>query len=323
MSALHQAASVAVRDCLGVRTDETVTVVTDASRQKIGLAFFEVCRELAKEAVLVEMEPRRVNGEEPPGIVTAAMQAADVAICPTSTSLTHTEARRAACKTGTRVGTLPGITEDILIRTMQADYHKIARRTQKIAQFLTRGRLAHITSPAGTDIRIPIAGITALASTGLVREPGTFGNLPSGEAYLMPREGEAEGVIVVDGSLAGIGLIEDQPIRIVVEKGVAVQIEGGAQAQKFAETVHSLGPKARNLAELGVGTNDCAEIRGTVLEDEKVLGTVHLALGNNISMGGTCDVPFHVDGILLRPTLTIDDQIILKDGKMLVDIDGA
>ncbi|MEZ4763254.1 MAG: hypothetical protein R3C26_08680 [Calditrichia bacterium] len=100
-----------------------------------------------------------------------------------------------------------------------------------------------------------------------------------------------------------------------------VKIEGGEQAHEFAKTVESVGPKARNLAELGVGTNDSAQINGTILEDEKVLGTVHLALGNNMSMGGTCDVGFHVDGILLNPTLTIDDVVILKDGKMIIDLD--
>jgi leucyl aminopeptidase (aminopeptidase T) len=126
-------------------------------------------------------------------------------------------------------------------------------------------------------------------------------------------------VIVVDGSLAGIGKITGQPVQITVEKGQAVKIEGGKQAEKFNEIVNSIGAQARNLAELGVGTNDMAEIKGTILEDEKVLGTVHLALGNNVTMGGTVNVSFHVDGILLKPTLKIDGQVILQDGKMLVE----
>lgn len=135
----------------------------------------------------------------------------------------------------------------------------------------------------------------------------------------MPREGESEGVYVVDGSLAGIGMISGEPVRITVEKGMAVKIEGGDQARQFDKTVRSLGEKARTLAELGVGTNSMAEIKGTILEDEKVLGTVHLALGNNVSMGGTSNVGFHVDGILLKPTLKIDGRKILENGKMLID----
>lgn len=318
MEPLNEAALVAARDCLGVRRSESVLVVTDVHRRRIGQALYEVCQDLAREVLYLEMLPRKVNGEEPPGAVQEAMKSVDVVICPTTTSLTHTEARRAACKAGARVGTMPGITEDIMVRTMRADYHRIAQLTEQIAALLTAGVLAHVTTPAGTDIRIPIGGIAAIPSTGLVLEPGKFGNLPSGEAYLMPREGEAEGVIVVDGSLAGIGLITGEPVKITVEKGLAVKIEGGKQAEEFERTVASLGEKARNLAELGVGTNYMAEIKGTVLEDEKVLGTVHLALGNNVSMGGTCNVAFHVDGILLNPTLEIDGRQILLNGKMLV-----
>ena len=316
---LHEAALTAARDCLGVKKHETVLIVTDAPRRKIGLALYEVCRDLAAETLLMEMQPRRVNGEEPPPAITEAMKSVDVVICPTSTSLTHTDARRAACDAGARVGTMPGITEDVMIRTMRADYHVIARLTEKIAAILDAGKMAHVTTPAGSDIRLPIGGIKAKPSTGLVLSPGTYGNLPSGEAFLMPREGEAEGIYVVDGSLAGIGLISGEPVRITVEKGMAVKIEGGEQARQFDQTVNSLGSGARNLAELGVGTNHMAEIKGTVLEDEKVLGTVHLALGNNISMGGTCNIGFHVDGILLKPTLTIDGEVILKDGRMMIN----
>ncbi len=318
MDALHDAALVAARDCLGVKKHETVLIVTDAPRLSIGKALFDVCQEIASEVMLLEMLPRKVNGEEPPQLISQAMKFSDVVICPTTMSLTHTDARREACKAGARVGTMPGITEDVMIRTMRADYHKIAALTEKLRDVLTRGKTAHITTPAGTDILVPIEGITAIASTGLVLQPGTYGNLPSGEAYLMPREGEASGVYVVDGSLAGIGFITGEPVRITVEKGMAVKIEGGKQAEEFNRVVESLGEKARTLAELGVGTNDRAEIRGTILEDEKVLGTVHLALGNNISMGGNCDIGFHVDGILKQPTLTIDGETILQDGKMLI-----
>ncbi|RMI26751.1 MAG: aminopeptidase [Calditrichaeota bacterium] len=316
MNLLHEAAHIALRDCMGVQPHERVLVVTDSQRRSIGQALFAAATELAAEAFVLEMQPRTVDGEEPPPLVAEAMTRAEVVICPTTASLTHTEARRNACKAGARVGTMPGITEEVMTRTLRADYHQIAQRTRKLAAILTNGKTARVTTPAGTDITIPIEGIQAIASTGLVQEPGSFGNLPSGEAYLMPREGEAEGVIVVDGSLAGIGLITDEPVRIVVERGMAVSIEGGAQARAFLRTIEQVGEDARNLAELGVGTNDMARINGTILEDEKVLGTVHLALGNNVSMGGTVNVPFHVDGVLRNPTLTIDGQTVLEEGNL-------
>ncbi|GAB4379148.1 MAG: aminopeptidase [Calditrichia bacterium] len=319
MKSLENAALIAVRDCLAVKSGETVLVITDPLRRKIGFALYEAARELAKEAFLVEMKEREVNGQEPPPPIAELMKQVDVVICPTTKSLTHTNARRAACKAGARVGTLPGITEDMMMRTMSADYHKIAELTYKVSRVLEAGEVAHLTTPLGTDITMPIRGIKPISSTGLITEPGSYGNLPSGESYLMPEEGKSNGIFFVDGSLAGIGKIRGEPVKIRVENGFAVEISGGEQAEQFNKIVESVGHDARNLAELGVGTNTMAQITGEILEDEKVAGTVHLALGNNVSMGGTFNVGFHVDGILTRPTLKIDDQYLLKDGKLLIE----
>ncbi len=318
MDALHEAALIAARDCMGIQNHEQVLVVTDTPTRKIGQALFDVCVDLCQEVFMLEMIPRRTNGEEPPEAVAEMMKRVEVVIAATSTSITHTHARRNACRAGARVGTMPGITEEVMIRTMRADYHRVARLTYRVRDILSKGKTAHLTSNNGTDITLPIEGSVAIASTGLILERGTFGNLPSGEAYLMPQEGKAEGVFVVDGSMAGIGLVQE-PIRITVEQGMAVKIEGGREARQLEAKLQQVGPAARNLAELGVGTNYMAKITGKILEDEKVLGTVHLALGNNVSMGGTVNVPFHVDGIITSPTLIIDGRPLLENGQLRVE----
>ena len=89
-------------------------------------------------------------------------------------------------------------------------------------------------------------------------------------------------------------------------------------AQKFDRLLRGVGPQAYQIAELGVGTNDRAEIHGTILEDEKVLGTVHLALGNNIGMGGTVSVPIHLDGLIQNATLYVNDVLILENGVLRI-----
>jgi leucyl aminopeptidase (aminopeptidase T) len=318
MNDLEEAALIALRDCMAVKPEETVLIITDTSRRKIGQALFEIAKDIAKEPIILEMKEREINGQEPPDLVAEMMKFSDVVICPTSKSLTHTEARREACKAGRRVGTMPGITEEVMIRTMSADYHKIAEKTYKVSELLDNGKLAHLTTPLGTDIQIPISGIKAISSTGLITKSGTFGNLPSGESYLMPVEGKSEGIFIVDGSMAGIGKIEDRPIKITVKKGLAVDISGGREAKQLNEMVEKVGEQGRNLAELGVGTNYMAIITGEILEDEKVAGTVHLALGNNVSMGGSVNVGFHVDGIITQPTLRIDNHVLLDNGKLQV-----
>lgn len=282
--------------------------------EKLARPMLAAARALGADAVLLVYPERELSGQEPPPPVPAAMVAVDVVIAVTSKSLTHTAARRAATAAGARVATMPAITEDCLVRTMAADINAIAARTQRVSELLTAARSARVTSAGGTDIAIPIAGIAAIASTGLILAPAQWGNLPSGEAYLRPEEGKAEGVIVIDGALAGIGKLAE-PVRVTVEAGMAREISGGAQARKFASQLESVGPAARTLAELGVGTNDRAVLTGRILEDEKILGTVHLAFGNNASMGGTVDIPYHVDGIILRPTLTLDGEPLLVDGR--------
>ena len=319
MSPLQEAAQTVLRDCMGIKQDEITLVLTDEPCHKIGRALYEVGKSFCNEIFILEIVPRRINGEEPPAEIAELMKSVDVIIAPLSKSITHTDARRNACKAGTRVGTMPGITEEIMIRTMRADYNRISRLTDKITEILSNGEVAHLTTALGSDLRIPIKGIQAISSSGLVKNAGKFGNLPSGESYLMPEEGKAQGVYYVDGSLAGVGLISDGPVEITVENGIAVSITGGKDAEKFTEMVDEVGNSARNLAELGVGTNYMAQINGTVLEDEKVLGTIHLALGNNVSMGGTVNVGFHVDGIITKPTLKIDDLLLLDNGEMQIE----
>lgn len=317
MNELTPSAEIALRDCMALKSDETLLVLTDDKTIAIGSILFEVGKKMSKESALVVIPEREVNGQEPPDEIAELMAKYDAVICPTHKSLTHTNARRNACKAGARVATMPGISKEVMIRTLKADYHKIAERTYQLTQILDDAELVHISTALGTDITIPVQGIKAISSTGLVTEKGSFGNLPSGESYLMPFEGKTNGLFIVDGSFAGVGKIIEQPIKITVENGFATKIEGGSEATKLDKLLKPFGKNAYTVAELGIGTNDQAIITGAILEDEKVMGTVHIALGNNLSMGGTCDVGIHVDGVILEPTVKVDGRIIMDKGDLI------
>ena len=153
---------------------------------------------------------------------------------------------------------------------------------------------------------------------GLFHKKGEFGNLPDGEADIGIKEGSANGILVIDASMAGVGKLSS-PITIKVKDGFAIEIKGKKDAKKLKEVLNSLkDKKAFNLAELGIGTHPKARITGRILEDEKVLGTVHIALGNNTTYGGSCDVPIHLDGVMTKPTITIDKKTIMEYGKLLI-----
>jgi leucyl aminopeptidase (aminopeptidase T) len=262
------------------------------------------------------MLPRRTNGEEPPAEVATLMGMMDVVLCPTSRSLTHTDARRAASQAGARIATLPGVTEEIMVRCMSADYHRIAARTARLCGWLETCQQIRVTAPGGTDVTLPVTGRQPHASSGLFRERGQWGNLPTGEAYLAPLEGQSAGVVVVDGSMAGVGLVRD-PIRIVVEAGYATEISGGEEADRLRALLEPHGPDGRNVAEFGIGTNDKAILTGVILEDEKVMGTIHIAFGDNKSMGGTVRAASHLDGLVTRPTVWFDDREVMRNGEPL------
>ncbi len=315
---LDKASTIAIRDCMGTKKGETILVITDENKREIGVSLHENAKKMGFESLLVEMKAGDINGEEPPKVIAQLMQKFDIVLCPTSKSLTHTNARINASKKGVRIATLPGITKDTMIRGLSADYKKVAARSVKISHLLNKTKMVRITAPNGTDITLDISARDAIASKGLIHNKGEGGNLPTGEAFVAPTEGKTKGVFVVDGSMAGIGITEKQPIRIEVENGLATKISGGTKARKLIKMLEPYGNKGRNIAELGIGTNDKAKLCGLLLEDEKVMGTIHIALGNNKSMGGKVNVPIHLDGVVKNPTVEFDTKLIMKDGKLLV-----
>ncbi len=315
---LDKASIIAIRDCMGAKKGETILVITDENKREIGISLHENAKKLGYESLLVEMKAGEINGEEPPKIIAQLMQKFDIVFCPTSKSLTHTNARINASKKGVRIATLPGITVDSMVRGLSADYNKVAALSIKISKLLTKAKTVHVTAPNGTDIKIDVLGREAIASKGLLHKKGDGGNLPTGEAFIAPMEGKTNGVFVVDGSMAGIGITDKQPIKIEVKNGLATKISGGAKARKLVKMLEPFGDKGRNIAELGIGTNDKAKLSGLLLEDEKVMGTIHIALGNNKSMGGKVNVPIHLDGVVKKPTVKFDNKLIMKYGKLLV-----
>ena len=316
---LQKAAMIAVKNCMAVKEKEQVVIITDENKKSIGIALWEAAKKLKAEAILVEMIPRKDNGEEPPPSIATLMAAADVVLCPTSKSLTHTKARMAACKEGARIATLPGITEDTMVRCLNADYSKIVALSVKLKKILDPAKIIRVTTKKGTDITIPVAGRLAKADTGIVHKKGEYSNLPAGEAFLAPIEGKSNGIIIIDGAMAGgIGLVKKE-IKVIVKDGFAVQFIGGEEAKALKKLLKPKGKLGRNIAEFGIGTNYKAKLTGLILEDEKAIGTIHIAFGTNSSMhGGKVNAGIHLDGLIKEPTVEVDGKIIMKEGKILI-----
>ncbi|MFT4343315.1 MAG: aminopeptidase [Candidatus Woesearchaeota archaeon] len=303
-------------DVLKIRTKDRILIICDRTTKPIAESFLEYGYGFGKSMLCVEIPVGKHHGEEPPAEIAELFLNHDVLLLITQKSLSHTNARKKATRNGARILTMPSVTPEILKRCVPVDYNLIAQRNKKIAEALQKATWVRVTSPSGTDIRFKLY-TEHIAYKIEPHKKGGFHNLPIGEAYAPPKEGTAEGVYVVDGSHAGVGLVK-KPIRITVAKGYAVSIEGGKEAKQLHKLLSSVNHKhAFNIAELGIGTNPRAKITGCVLEDEKVYGTCHIALGNNYSFGGKVNVPIHLDGVIQKPTIYADDRCIMKNGKLL------
>jgi len=309
-----------LKTSLAVKPTEKFLVITDEETYPIGRAFFEAGRKADTEACLVLIRERTHHGEEPPAPVAAAWKTCDAYIVPTKYSLTHTQARKAATEAGARGATMPGIVPSMFgAGALTADYSTVGRMSEKMGSAMDKADKVRITSPAGTDMTFSIKGRIVERDTGILAKRGDFGNLPAGEAYVAPVEGTAEGTLVIDGSIASVGMIKTQPARVTIREGFANKIEGGKEAKKWDSMLASVKKKeAYNVAEFGVGCNPNARLIGIILEDEKVYGTIHIALGDNSTFGGKVKAGIHLDGMIRNPSLFLDGEPAMKNGTWVI-----
>jgi leucyl aminopeptidase (aminopeptidase T) len=318
--ALISACRHALEKNMGLREQERVVVVTDPGQKLIGEAFEAAAFRVTSKVRMIEIPLASRSGEEPPEEAALMMSSSDVVLLATTHSISWTQARQKATWAGARVASMPGITPEIILRTLISDYGPIRDRVGHVCDLLDKGERARIATTAGTQLSLSIAGRTAHGRKGgIYQSPGHWGNLPCGEAFVAPVESTAEGLYVVDASVSNIGALHT-PIRIAVRDGMAVDIQGGPEAQQLASLLNEIGdPLAYNIAELGIGCNPGARVSGITLEDEKSLGTCHLALGSNAFFGGRVRTSVHLDGVLRNPSLWIDDREIMTEGRPRFD----
>ncbi|MBI5195909.1 MAG: aminopeptidase [Nitrospirae bacterium] len=224
-------------------------------------------------------------------------------------STTHTNFRRfltEICKA--RYASMPLFEKRMLKGAMNVDWGKMAERTEKIAQTINKADRVKIRTPNGTHISFSKRGRKAKADTGIITQKGAYSNLPAGEVYFAPVEGTANGKLILEW--APTQKLKSA-ITITVKNGIAVDVKGKEEYAGFLRKKFSERPENANIAELGIGTNDKASRPDSILETEKILGTIHIAFGDNSSFGGKVSTPFHQDYIFFKPTV----WMIYKNGK--------
>ncbi|MGY3616577.1 aminopeptidase [Bradyrhizobium sp. USDA 10063] len=315
---IMKSASYLLQHCGSLRTDETCLILCDSSTRDVAKIFFAQGREIAPKTCLIEIASLRAHGEEPPAPAAQAMAQADLILSLCQYSLAHSQARIDAGKKGARFLSMPMYTMELMSDpAVTVNYHAQKKTAQAVADFFTHGNSVHVTSAAGTDIHLTIAGRTGNCCPGFVEKPGDLGSPPDIEANVSPVELESNGVVVIDGSITcpEVGLLTN-PVRLWVERGRIVEISSANTVHKdFLEKLfEDKDSKRRILAECGVGLNPAAKLTGTMLTDEGALGCLHFGFGSNYTVGGKNHVAFHLDFVFQNASLSVDGREIIKDG---------
>ena len=302
-----------LKKVLNLQPEEKFLVVTDPLKESLARQFYTHAQTITTKAKIIVMPVLKQSGEEPPQEVAEEMKQNDVQILLTAKSISHTKARRDAIAKGARLISSPGMTAEMLNRCVDIDYDELISFHEWLRPIIINSNEIRVTSKNGTDITFAVRNTHGKSSELLKDRQGKSGNLPTGEIDSGVISEKTNGRIVIDGSML-TGLLKE-PIVLEVKKGAAQIVSDNPESEELKEVLDNVGPEAYKIAEFGVGTNPKAIITGEVLEDEKVRGTVHFAVGNDLTYGGNNDVPIHLDGVLRKPTMIIDGKVVIEDGE--------
>jgi leucyl aminopeptidase (aminopeptidase T) len=304
-----------------VKPDDTVVIVTDEKLVSFADLVGDAANAVGASVVTCIIPVRSQDGQEPPAPVAAAMAEADVIFSPVSVSITHTRAVRAALDRGARAILMTAYTDEIITSDalLETDFEAQADVCRRLGAALAKGEMLHLTSPRGTDLEFSIVGrrVNVLTNT---PEPGELAPVPDIEVNVVPLEGSANGTLIADASVPYLGIgVLDEPIICNVENGFITKMEGGQQASVLRNALEKHNDRnCFNVAELGIGLNPNAKLTGRMLDDEGVLGTIHIGIGTSHALGGFVVAPTHYDLLMWDPTIEIDGQVVQRRQEVLV-----
>lgn len=326
--ALRQDAELVIGVCMSVAPGDVVTIITDDAHLTEAAALADIVVERGGLPVVCnnEHQVRRAVADTkfpmaPPRNLHQAMLASDEIVIITNLEwanrFAHVAAVRESCDHNAKIASVEegiggwGLTE--------ADIHDATERASAAIAALAGAKWCRVTSPAGTDVRVSIAGRPALQVTP-IKQPGQMmGPVPLwAEVAFAAVEDKTEGIIVVDGIMLGIGLPGQtpNPIRWTVAGGRVTEIAGSDEAERLRQVIAGVDG-ADVIGEFAFGTSEKSPTGSP--SEKGLLGTVHFALGDNHNAypGGQNVSLLHLDGNCLNASLLIEEtgQYVVKDGQ--------
>ncbi len=226
-----------------------------------------------------------------------------------------TIARDANC----RVVHMPGIDLEILAASTHVPFGTVSSLANHYAELLEAAGVVTITTQDSSgqhhELTFSLSGRHGYADGGIV-EPGEIVNFPTGEAYSAPLDGTANGTIVINGSIPTYVLRQHDLILqfrdgVMIPTGTVGADHPRVQGflEELAQGARSDGGLSYGLAEIGIGCNPgYTTLTGREIVDEKVAGTIHIALGDSTIVGGSTKAKLHLDLVVYPVSLKFDGQ---------------
>lgn len=306
-------------NCANLHKDEKALIISDKYTQEIGENIKFVADVEGLNITHITTEAFSMHGEEPSIVIAEKMLKYNVVMGLTKMSMAHSKARFEFSNNGGRYLSLPDYSMDVLSsKALTYDFRLLTDLSVKIANLMTAGNSIRLTTNKGTDLLCNIKNRIGNAAPGWCFDKGIIASPPDSETNIAPIEEDSHGIIVVDGSIpcSQIGLLKDS-VTLYIKNGKVIKVIGYC-GETLTKMFNDAGPKSRIIAEIGIGLNPFAKLCGSMLEDEGCLGTAHIGIGANATIGGQNNVAFHLDHIMNNVTLYIDEHIIMKDGHLLI-----
>jgi len=338
--------SVLFNECLRVRPDDSILVIFDeAFRSFLDplVSFFNSGRLQASFMAIPKAYQRALvawsGGDEyeitlPRGIVSACRDSSIVVNC-LDGDLDLTRLRGAILHTfranECRFAHVPGISEEVLAVLTSSPIEQIVRSAENVAWVLGEAQRAELISsdPNGQVCRLTMEldgwDNEPMMSPGVIY-PNSWGNVPPGEVFCCPDHERVSGTVCITGSIPGRKLGAEDATIVEFEKGRLVRwlpqssVVGHFLRDQMALAAQRQDENWNVFAELGVGLNPAVkELTGNELLDEKALGTVHVAIGNNKSFGHKVKSYIHADMLIVKPTLLFDGFALVDEGVLRLE----
>ena len=331
MGTLAEGARNAVEVCMAVKKGEKVLILTDHETLEVGRAISDAAERVSngnvKLLILEDYTDR--PAKDLPKEILDTIPWANITFYAAESMKGELSVRGPFIRTAVkyaRHGHMPSIKKELMETGMCADYQKISQLTKKVEQAVKGCRTARVVNKSGTELAVEFhPSWRWKVSDGLYPEKGMWGNLPDGEIFTAAFKANGKMVIdeLGDWFSPKYGVLSQTPVILQVKDSrVDLQSITCANQELRKEFVDYLGqdPNGNRLGEFAIGTNIFLErLTGNLLQDEK-FPSVHCAFGDPYSeeTGADWRAGTHVDGIMLKCSVWVDDKQVMDEGKHLV-----